>query len=420
MKPTSLFWMLLLLVPIPLNAQLDDISSRHSSHAELVLFVNPENLLEQGLSRAWRNLDRCFEGRRIQGRPFSKVHFNLSPVPSADGAIVNLHLTGSSVGETRNTKNGTEVYSDSLTQFKSWQQVFVTANQIHVSEPQLKIQTAQSFNRAKSKNPLKPILVKRIYSSFPREIEKKSREFSEEEIRRQLKQTVNETLATARSMLLNGAEQFPWMYFQYWHLSSTQQNVVIALDGRVASGFQRYDPSRAINLIANEEFFEGLGHRGLSNRSFNGNEVRRFFNRLSNNAAPSPSQPASWSVRFDSNPIEVTLSNGIIGVKLFLKEFESKGRSLEEFSASVNYQFSPGKKPQLNKVGSVKLSGECFSGRNQVLKSIVRQRIESQLPETIKIESLFSTKTNRKLDVELKLSDVILEDQYITIQIDHE
>ncbi|MEM9411722.1 MAG: hypothetical protein AAGA30_11455 [Planctomycetota bacterium] len=389
-----------------------------ATQPELILIVNPSQLLGRGLMRSWRRLDRNYQGRRIEAQPYSKINFEIHPQPSNEGALAELYLEGVSIGETKNTKGSTSIYSDAVTKFHAKQHIYASEFGIDISEPDLRIQSSQSFNRSKSKNPFAPAIAKRIYTRFPREIEAKSKQFAEQEIRRQLQQTVDDTLRMGTDLLTQAWQRFPWIGQQAWSLSSTDQHVIAVLNGQYRIPPWPERSNHAANVIVNSDFLEKFAFENLSNKSFQGEQINSFFRRLAFKSEIDRQPRKPWSVGFQATPVTLNLDNQSVQIRLYISYFETQGRRLGAFSVSVNYQLKTEGEILLRRVGPLFLEGEAFQGRNQFLKSIVRQKVETQLPEAIRLNDLLDARFTEGLDLELRIANIKLDDQYANIQID--
>ena len=64
----------------------------------LMVTINPDMLIGEGLTRSWRRIDEPYGKLHVKSSPLSKVNFNLSPKPSEDGAVIEIKINGTSVG----------------------------------------------------------------------------------------------------------------------------------------------------------------------------------------------------------------------------------------------------------------------------------------------------------------------------------
>ena len=219
------------------DALWEDESVQNTTANGLVVSVNPELLVGDGLNRAWRNVDEPNGKIHVRSNPLSKVNFELQPMHSHDGAVAELSMRGVSVGKTRASTSKVEIVSDSLTKFDSCQTIVFSLDGISFSEPQIRVNANQSLDRSKAKKGgfFAAKLTSAYYRKFPENVKQRAEAFSEKLVRKHLLETMNLLSSFYLDAMQRLANRFPTLFSLGWSAHSDNQNLYFSAHQETAT-----------------------------------------------------------------------------------------------------------------------------------------------------------------------------------------
>ncbi len=395
--------------------------------AGVVVTINPDRLMGVGLAQSWNCVDAPLGQRRINGQPLSRVHVELTPQLSYQGAVLCVQLDGTSVGQSTSRQKSTVVALDTLTQFQSKQQWFVDSRGIVFSEAKLEVQSNRSLNQTDSKNPFAGALVKAGLKHFDGKIDSEAEEFSRRQIQQRLASAnarVQHQARQATERLLSGnplLAEFAWLF------SSDSENVYIASasGGLLSQPIENLDAG--LSVAIHESVVEYFLNRRLENRVIDSaGAERRYTDLMSQLNLPQLEQQddQDWSVKFGLRPVELKiLDNGIL-FELKMESIQSGKRTLTDWELQFRYRWERQQQRwQLTRDERVELveSGQATDSqgaRQQVFRTVMRKRFENILPEKIAIPELGTAQPLQELKIELDVKRIIADNRNVVISFD--
>ena len=406
---------LLISLVIQTGSAYDNTGVTAMPNAELVVAINPDQLVTGALTQSWNCIDEPFEGRQIRSKPLAKVKFNLSPLPSQDGASICVHAVGSSVGETFAAGPKVEVHSDSLSHFKIKQLAHLSMNDgLATTNPQISVNSNQSLIQAKSKSPLNSLFTSAAYRHFPERVKTKAEEFSRLQLTKRLDQSIQRTNEELLNQIQRLQSNQPGLASLDWRLSSDNRNVYLA------SGFGDYAASPLMNtdpirISIHQGLATELVNKQWTRRTITSDQVKQW--QQSNNFLSDRmiEDEKSWSFKFLERASDIKFSDNKLDIRLGFENFQSEGRKLSPFAVRIIYRLSTfNGQWKLTRDTDLEIRGKSAGARQKILRSVMEKRLMSLLPESLPIQ-LPPQQTTIFPGTDLGVSQISTLDEVLTI-----
>lgn len=387
----------------------------------LVVAVDPDELLGIGLARHWQCINEEFDDRHIQSQPFSKINFILDPVPSPDGAVIQVSMKGVAVGETRTNSNNVEFVANSLTDIKTKLTLFLSTAGLSYSKPLIKTSTKLSLESVKSgKNILAGAFVKTGIRKFPDQVDKQAKPFAKYQVERNLRTSLarmEEDLYRSAGQLAN---RYPVLSSLQWHVSSDEKKVYFSGN---STSFSACHSTAPVRVSLHEQLANELANMRLSGRTFDANQIRQRVMRSSMTARnPQQSNTTAekdWTITFDQYAIQLSFFNNHVRARFYLSEFNTGDRVLPPTQIDVDYELKNHRgRWYLSRAGEIGIETEHSGARQQIVRSILRKRLETVVPTTFPLPELRLPNHVRK-DLDLKIGGLSAQDQAIVVDLRH-
>ena len=106
-------------------------------------------------------------------------------------------------------------------------------------------------------------------------------------------------------------------------------------------------------------------------------------------------------------------------MRLAVKEFSIERRRIPDIFISVNYEIGfDGKEWVIHRVGAIAVEARKAGARQQMVRSVIRKKASSLFPEQFVLPSLPMTPQMKKMDLDLAISGVKTENQFLYVLID--
>lgn len=397
----------------------------------VVVAVNPDALLGEGLSRAWRKIDEPNGKLRVQSKPLSKVYFQLATSDSFDGAMINVQLEGSSAGVTHTTSDKFKISTDSLTLFNGQQSIFIDSNGcISASAPMIQVDANQSFSRASAeKSKLSAALAGFAYRKFPRDVQQRAQTFAYQQITKQLRQSIKNLQNNLSRSLNEFAKRRPAIANLDWHMTSDSRNIYLTTFSDTVESEHPIEatemPNAPINVIIEEHFVTDQARTRLADRTFESDGLSDLFNfRSDRNGKDSSNEDKSekdpWFITFASKPMSCRFGQNEVHLRFNIEEFKTENRSLNDLSIETAFEIKQeNQKWLLERVGETKILSESSGARQKIVRSIVKKRVDKILPSRIALPELENFDAMNEMDLELGIKSVATTSNSVLVSIDH-
>ena len=394
-------------------------------NAGLLVTIDPELLIGKALGQAWRNIDEPFDKYHVQSKPLSKVNFQLNPVPSDDGAVIDVTLDGSSVGSTTSSTQKTEIRSDSLTRFRAKLNILFHINGLAFSQPKLKVKTNQSFNSANTKKGagFGAMFAKVAYRRFPEQVESRAKTFACRQLVRHIQATFLNLERTVYETVARLSQTRPALTGLGWHIFSDNRNVYLAvLDSSGNSNSTTPPPQAPIVISATNSFVEEFARQNIGGKNFTDRQLDSFRKKFlqSSSQVETNENTKSSSIEFPEDPLEVTFEDNRMNLKLAIANFEIEEKQLRDIILRADYEVENSNgKWELKRAGELIVESNQSGARQQIVRTVVRKRAAQFLPNRIELPILKPTKSMKQMDLDLMIEQIIARDEKIFVTINH-
>ena len=410
----------------------DESDSNISSNESTILVViHPSSLIDDGLLESWQTINEPFGKRQIQARPHSTVNYSLQPIQSIDGAALRLTMNGSSVGESKATTGAREVVSNTLTQFNAYQMVLINDQEMAFTPPLLQVESNQSFNRTSAHNrsqnsPLANSLARTGYRLFEDQLKSDANVFARQQVQRQIRLRNQRTTERYYQMRAQLKEQYPVVSQFDWRLSSDENHIYITT-GTNRITIPPPDVKYPATLLVTTETVNHWLADSLANEKFDAERIRESYSDLAKQVEL-PDMPKSdgnedWFVHLDEHPIKIAFDNNKIRGELSASEYSSGGKSLMGMTVVFQYEIQQGSDGWVllrnDEIEVVSRNSEENSGaRQQVLRTIMRNRFDKIFPKRIPIPEVGSPLFNSELEIDFQLKNINANNGWLAIAFD--
>ena len=197
----------------------------------IVVSIDAEQVFKQALAQSWNCVNEGLGRRHVNGKMFSKVDYQIKPVASFDGALLQIYMDGVSYGQTtaiRSEKN--KVVIDALTHFKSRQMLLLRSTGAEYGPLDLTVDASQDFNRTTSSNPLASTLAKRVLNKPNARFKAQTNSFAKKQIERNVAKHLAMTYEKGVQSLNQLHNRIPMLHQFSWSVSSDDKFIYAAAD----------------------------------------------------------------------------------------------------------------------------------------------------------------------------------------------
>lgn len=390
----------------------------------LVIAIDPDALIGEGLIQEWHCINEEFDQRQIESKPFSKVRFQLTPKPSIGAAVVRVYMSGSSVGESSATSKKVEIVSDTLTNFEACQKFFLSANGVGHNEPHVKVDSNTSVKKMNAgRHLLAGAFTKAGIKHAPKQVKQTADKFAQYQIEKSLRLSVMQMLQEMQNQLVQFSYKNPMLAGLDWQFSSDEQRIYLAANSFVGPvGGPRHSPMPVI--VAVDEFFANeFCNSQWSGRTVNSDQFAAMTSRFTNRTRGQYSATAinkEWSLTFSDTPFQLEFDHNCIRATLSLDSFQADDRQLPGARIGLEYilGYYDGRY-YLQRDEAIEINGDYSGARQQIVRSIMRKRLESAIPKLIPIPDLPPNPQLQSKDLDLSVARIALNPQNLTLELDH-
>ncbi len=418
----------ILVARFPCSEQVLDRPNASLPATGLVVTIDPDQLFGQGLSQSWINVNAPFGNNRVASQPLSKVNFELLPIESSNGAVVEIQLTGTTVGASTSSNQSSKIAMDSLTQCEARQRVYINSSGLTFDDCIYKVQSNQSLNHVKSKNPFTGAMVKMAFRHFPEQVSSRADSFARQQIQNHLAISNADLKHAIESATRQMIAEYPLIGEFDWHFSTDRNRIYLtAMTNAPISDSPTIRPA-AISIALHESIAEQALNRGLANLQLDSTHLEAFYASVSKNFKLPPlgdRSDSAWSITLSQKPVEIEFIDDSMVIRLTSEHIESDGRTLSGLTVVVGYSLKLDRGSWLmvrndavDVIDPANGNG-TLGARQQVFRTVMRKRFDRIIPRSITIPELNRSKRSEQLDVDLQFQRFILKDRNLVIAIDN-
>ena len=284
---------------------------------------------------------------------------------------------------------------------------------VHADAPTISADTSQTFNRSESKVPMGAMFASSIYRRFPEDVKKQSNSFARELVSKQYSRTLQSFNQSLQHQLHRFQQTHPALAFLDWQLSSDSQNIYLA------AGFGNYFyesvPSKqnAVNVILHEGQATQWMIERFGGQTVSSYQLETWFQHKNKKKPNVNSDP--WSVTFLDRAADFKFYGNNLDIRLGFSNFQSADHTTPPIVVRVVYQVqNNGKNWSLVRDGELEIRGTSKGARQKVLRSVMRQRLNSILPDAIPLQ-LPTPNSQFVEDLNLRIADIATQGSVLSV-----
>ena len=386
------------------GASIDEAAAKWIQHpfAGIVVSIDADKVFEHALQQSWSQIHDQLGKRSIKSRAFSKVNYQIEPVPSVDGALLGLMMQGVAIGESQASReNKSEIFVDTLTKFRSRQMLRLSHAGVEYGPVDVRATSTQSFNRMKSQNPFSTALVERFMKKPSQRFTDRANEFATKQIERNIMNHLAATYRATVNSLHTMQSQFPVLLKYNWNFSSDEMFIYVAADhfaneypnGPVADQLavtNELIQQSPVALSIREHVIGDLLNDHLANRNVVSSGIESSFDRLGQWIQMPPAElnkDHSWNISFGTTPADVRFEENNIRIEITTGEIASDKQSIRNMVIGFSFRplFRNGfwyfVRDKSVEVRNGDDHGKRLGARQTAFRTVMRKRLQRVVPE---------------------------------------
>ena len=403
----------------------------HRPQGSIVVSADANAVFKNAFAQSWNRVNDQLGKRQIQARNFSKVDYQIRPIPSFDGALIKLIMDGSSFGEsTASSSADKKLILDTLTKFRSRQLLLLRSSGIEYGPPDIKVKAVQSFNRTSATGPLVSSLMKRIVSDPPAGFEARTKDFARKQILQNVNCHLQKTFQEGINTIHRLFAHVPTLQSYQWTLSSDDQFIYASADSFYISDevtlTNQPQRSSPLTVTLDNAFATRLVNDHLSNKIFGSRGVQDHYTNVSKFVQLPKWENKSeqnWNIEFGSLPAIVTFLENQINFKIETDRISSETQAIKNMIIEFAYRpiFKNGfwyliRDQQVSVHEAGDRQGEPLGARQLGFRTVMSKRLDRVIPKYLGIKK-FNRKAPQQasLDMDLELDKMQSSPGFMTL-----